>query len=79
MPGVALSAKELVAEEAAREAAPPDFPFELEHPEIDEPERETSADSNAKVTEIAEWFEVGLENRKEIVPVEPAAKSIFRR
>jgi len=65
----------IVAEEAARTAAKPDFPFELERSEIEEPPSESPAE--AKVTDIAEWFEVGLENRKEIVPVETAKESII--
>ena len=57
----------IVAEEATRAAAKSDLPFEIERPEVDEP----ASPADAKVTDIAEWFEVGLENRKEIVPVEP--------
>lgn len=57
----------IVAEEAARAAAKPGFPFEIERSELDDPVNS----AEAKVTDIAEWFEVGLENRKEIVPVEP--------
>lgn len=59
----------ILAEEAARASINSDFPFELERPEVEEPMREDSGET--KVTDIAEWFEVGLENRKEIVPVEP--------
>jgi hypothetical protein len=69
--------EKMVAEEAVRESEAPDFPFEIERSEIEEPARETRTAPDAKVTDIAEWFEVGLENRKEIVAVEPAAKSIF--
>jgi hypothetical protein len=58
----------IVAEEAARATGKSDFPFDLEQTEIEEPARATPPE--AKVTDIAEWFEVGLENRKEIVPVE---------
>lgn len=58
----------IVAEEAERAAAKSDVPFEIEHTEIEEPARSNPAE--AKVTDIAEWFEVGLESRKEIVPVE---------
>ncbi len=59
----------IVAEEAARAAAKSDFPFEIERSEIDEPAPEDPAD--ARVTDIAEWFEVSMENRKEIVRAEP--------
>lgn len=59
----------IVAEEAARAATKSNVPFEIERAEVDAPVRETPGD--AKVTDIAEWFEVGIENRKEIVPVEP--------
>ena len=64
--------EKIVAEEAARAANKPDFPFELERSEAPEP----FADSERETKDIAEWFEVGLENRKEIVPVETA--SIFQ-
>jgi hypothetical protein len=57
------------AEEPDRLAVKSDFPFDLGHSEIEEPVRSNAAE--AKVTDIAEWFEVGLESRKEIVPVEP--------
>jgi hypothetical protein len=56
------------AERADRTVAKSDFPFEIERDEIEEPARSNPAE--AKVTDIAEWFEVGLESRKEIVPVE---------
>jgi len=58
-----------VSEDADR-ATPTDFPFEIERSEIEESTRSNPAE--AKVTDIAEWFEVGLESRKEIVPVKPA-------
>ena len=58
-----------VSEDADR-ATPTDFPFEIERSEIEESARSNPAE--AKVTDIAEWFEVGLESRKEIVPVKPA-------
>jgi tubulysin polyketide synthase-like protein/HEAT repeat protein len=60
----------IVAEEATREASPPDFPFEIERSEVDDPVSHSDNAQDDKVTEIAEWFEVGLENRKEIIPVE---------
>jgi len=60
----------IVAEEAERPAPKSDFPFEIERSEIEESARSNPAE--AKVTDIAEWFEVGLESRKEIVPVKPA-------
>jgi hypothetical protein len=56
------------AERAERAVAKSDFPFEIERDEIEEPARSNPAET--KVTDIAEWFEVGLESRKEIVPVE---------
>ena len=64
-----FESERIVAEEADRAAVKSDFPFDLEHSEIEEPSRSTAVD--AKVTDIAEWFEVGLESRKEIVPVAP--------
>jgi tubulysin polyketide synthase-like protein/HEAT repeat protein len=67
----------IVAEEGAREASPPDYPFEIERAEVEEPVRQTENGPDATVTEIVEWFEVGLENRKEIVPVEAAASPVF--
>jgi TubC N-terminal docking domain/HEAT repeats len=64
-----LEPERIVAEEAERAVAKSDFPFEIERSEIEDPTLSNPA--GAKVTDIAEWFEVGLESRKEIVPVEP--------
>jgi hypothetical protein len=67
----------IVAEEAAKAAAAkPQYPFEIERSEIEDPPSPTD-DLNPKVTEIAEWFEADLENRKEIVPVTPLPEVDF--
>jgi hypothetical protein len=48
--------------EAAKVTEPPAFPFELEHEEIEQSSLPpVVAETPAKVTEIAEWFDVGLE------------------
>ena len=57
-----------VAEEAAKTSARPEFIFEIERAEVDEPPVHHAESSN--VTEIAEWFDVGGE--KQILAVEPA-------
>ncbi len=60
----------IVAEEAAKAAAKPEFPFEIERSEVEEPpvvHLETS-----HVTEIAEWFDVGAENREPVHAIETA-------
>ena len=65
----------IVAKEVTPRTAESDFPFELERSKVDEPVRQDSAET--KVTDIAGWFEVGLENRKEIEPVEAAEPSLI--
>ena len=67
----------IVAEEAARRASAPDFPFEIERSEVVDPVSYSDDAQADKVTEIAEWFEVGLENRKEIVPAETGLTQAF--
>lgn len=64
----------IVAEEAARAAAKSEFPFEIERAEVEEPAPVVANASESKVTEIAEWFEVGLENRAEAAPVEETSQ-----
>jgi hypothetical protein len=61
----------VVAEEAANAPAPPEFIFEIERAEVDEPPAFHTESSN--VTEIAEWFDVGGENRDQGHAVETAA------
>jgi len=67
----------MVAEEATPAAESPAFPFEIERPEVEAPVEATADAAGAKVTEIDEWFEVGLENRKEIVPVETESTEVL--
>ncbi len=57
----------IVAEEAAKAAAH-QYPFEIERSQIDDPPSLTEA-QKPPVTDIQEWFEADLANRKEIVPV----------
>jgi len=64
----------LAAEPAARAAAGPDNALQTEPLELDEPFAQTT--SEARVTEIDEWFDVGLEERKEIVAVEPEVEPL---
>jgi hypothetical protein len=61
----------VVAEEAAKAPAPPEFIFEIERAEVDEPPALHTESSN--VTEVAEWFDVGRENRDQGHAVETAA------
>jgi len=65
----------IVAEEAGRAATKSEFPFEIEQAEVEEPAPSVAPDS--KVTEIAEWFEVGLEKQIEAVPVEDHSQDHF--
>src|SRR6266550_4369596 len=58
----------ILAEEAAKAPARPEFIFEIERPEIDEAPAVQAEPS--KVTEIAEWFDVGIENREQVRAVE---------
>jgi len=57
----------ILAEEAARTRSRPEFIFETER-EIDE--AQAGAAQPANVTEIAEWFDVGIENREQVRAVE---------
>ena len=52
----------ILAEEAAKAQEPPEFVFEIERSEVDEPLAVHAETSN--VTEIAEWFEEGVDNRE---------------
>jgi hypothetical protein len=61
----------IVAEEAAKAPTPPEFVFEIERAEADEPPALHAETAN--VTEIAEWFDVGGESRDQVRAVEPAA------
>ncbi|HXI75407.1 MAG TPA: hypothetical protein VNG94_07445, partial [Pyrinomonadaceae bacterium] len=67
----------IVAEEAVRAAAKSEFPFDIERSEVEEPAPTVAHAPDNKVTEIAEWFEVGLENRAEAAPVEDQSHSHF--
>lgn len=58
------------AEEAAKAPARPELGFEIERGEVDEPFAVHAEKSN--VTEIAEWFDVGIENRSPVRAIEPA-------
>src|SRR5882724_4742818 len=68
----------IVAEEAARAASKSEFPFEIERSEVEEPEPTSANAPDIKVTEIAEWFEVGLENRAEAAPLADQSQDHFR-
>ena len=61
----------IVAAEVAKTPAPPEFIFEIERAEADEAPALHAEPSN--VTEIAEWFDVGVENRDQVQAVETAA------
>ena len=67
----------IVAEEAARAAAKSEFPFEIERAEVEEPAPSVANAPDSKVTEIAEWFEVGLEKQIEAMPVEAHSQDHF--
>ena len=65
-----------VAERATPPSAEfkPDLPFELERAGVHEPARQDSGET--KVTDVAEWLEVGTESRREFEPVELAETSL---
>ena len=67
----------IVAEEAGRPAAKSEFPFEIERAEVEEPAPIVANAPDNKVTEIAEWFEVGLEKQIEAAPVEDHSQDHF--
>jgi len=58
----------ILAEEAAKVPSRPEFIFEIERSEVDEEPAAQADPSN--VTEIAEWFDVGVENREPAHAVE---------
>ncbi len=60
----------IVAEEAAKAAVKPEFTFEIERSEVEEPPVVHAQATH--VTEIAEWFDVGVENREPVHPIEAA-------
>jgi hypothetical protein len=60
----------ILAEEAAKSPARPEFGFEIERVDVAEPLAAHAEESN--VTEIAEWFDVGVENRGSVRAIEPA-------
>lgn len=65
----------IVAEESARASVPPEMVFEIERPESDLelPSPDAAIEGHheeSKVTEIAEWFEVGFETRVEAPAVD---------
>jgi membrane protein involved in colicin uptake len=59
----------ILAEEAAKTDATPEFVFEIERAEAVEP---IIHEPTSNVTEIAEWFDVGVENRPPVRAVEVA-------
>lgn len=67
----------IVAEETARASARPESVFEIEPPEPEElPSLEAAHGEDiqeSKVTEIAEWFDVSLENRRQNHSVDSSA------
>jgi hypothetical protein len=60
----------ILAEEAARTQAPPEFAGEIDRAEVEEPSAIRAEDSS--VTEISEWFDVGVGNREPVRAIEPA-------
>ena len=60
----------ILAEEAAKTGSTPDYPFEIERSEIEDPLRPEP--DNHNVTEIVEWFDVGVEKRDQVRAVELA-------
>jgi hypothetical protein len=64
----------IAAEEAARPSAKPEIVSEIERPESDEtPSLEAALQGGhqeSRVTEIAEWFDMGAENRNQVHAVE---------
>ena len=68
----------IVAEEAAKAGAKSEFPFEIERSEVEEPAPTVANAPDTRVTEIVEWFEVGLENRAEAAPVADRSQDHFR-
>lgn len=59
----------ILAEEAAKAVATPEFVFEIERAEADEP---VIHEPTSNVTEIAEWFDVGIEKRPPVRAMEVA-------
>jgi hypothetical protein len=59
----------ILAEEAAKAAAKPEFVFEIERAEAEEP---IIHEPTSNVTEIAEWFDVGVERRPPVRAMEVA-------
>src|SRR2546427_6745939 len=68
----------MVAEEAGKAGGKSDFAFEIERPEIEEPAATTTNAPETNVTEVVEWFEVGLENRANTAPVPDRSQDHFR-
>lgn len=72
----------IVAKESARASVHPEIVFEIERPESDNelPALEAALEGGhqeSKVTEIAEWFEVGIENRDQAQAVDtPAPRTL---
>lgn len=68
----------IVAEESARASVHPEIVFEIERPESDNelPALEAALEGGhqeSQVTEIAEWFDVGIENRDQAQAVDTPA------
>jgi hypothetical protein len=60
----------ILAEEAAKAHARPDLSLEIERSDVQEPLPAHTDES--KVTEISEWFDVGVESREPVRAIEPA-------
>jgi hypothetical protein len=58
-----------MAEETAKSPARPEFSFEIERAAEGPAE---AHDQKSNVTEIAEWFDAGVENREQVRAIEPA-------
>jgi hypothetical protein len=60
----------IVAEEAAKDEGPQEYPFGIERAEVDEPQPAKS--DTDSVTEIVEWFDVGMEKRDQVREIDLA-------
>jgi hypothetical protein len=61
----------IMAEEEDKAEAPHEYPFEIEHSGVNEPQPARSDIDN--VTEIGEWFDVGMQNRDQVREIDLAA------
>jgi TubC N-terminal docking domain len=60
----------ILAEEAAKAHSRPEFGFEIERVDVEQPSATHAETSN--VTEVAEWFDLDVENRDSARAIEPA-------